>query len=738
MRWGKAAVTPRTVPHTIETDCPNPMVCRGTPSGGRASGRVGLIVSDAGEERDGAAEWDAADLPDLLDSRDAAAYEVETYGELRPHLRREWLSTNGLGGFAHGTVPCVNTRRYHALLVAATLPPVGRVVAVSRTAESLYLSDGGPPVRVGAAFFRGELDGEGPALLRRFRLTDDTATWEYDAGGTKLFRELFVCWHRNAAAVRYTLVPGPLHRGRPVRLEVQPFAPLRDFHALRHTREGDHLQSRPRDDGMGTTVCQRDLELHLWARCDGDGCAYAERPDWWYAHTYPMEAARGMDDREDLFSPGTFSLEATGGPASFELWASLGDGSPLDWEQERGRRREGMRLREMPTIAQQRLVRAAADFVVKRRRPDGMPGTTIIAGYPWLGDWGRDTFVALPGLLLTAGRHGVAGQVLSTFAHFVDGGMIPSRFDEQSNEPTYDAVDAGLWFVHAAGEYLRVTRDADTYESILRPACEAVLDGYAAGTRHGIGVDPADGLVAAGVAGDGGPAVTWMDARDVDDEVDPDAPGEPLTPRRGKAVEINALWHHALRLLGRDAEADRVRQSFNDAFWVGGGRGLADVVTGGPGAYGRDASLRPNQIFAVSLRHGPLDAGRQREVVDAVRRELLTPLGLRSLARGEPGYEPRYTGPPRDRGRARHNGTVWPWLIGPFLEAHLRITGRSPRGLSRARAWLAPLLEHLERDGCVGGVCELADAEYPHRPGGCFAQAWATAEVLRLAVELEM
>lgn len=652
------------------------------------------------------------------------AHDQETYGELRPYIRREWLLTNGLGGYASGTVSNINTRRYHATLVAATLPPVGRIVVVGRWNEILMI--GGKRHDVSAAYFRNTLTGDGPRYLRRFHLADETATWEYDIGGTKIFRELFVCWGSNTASVRYHVVPGEAHREQAVSLHVSPFFALRDFHALRHTGQTDFQSSA---DEHGARVRVLDLSADVWMETS-DHCRYDEKPDWWYAHSYPMETARGLDDREDLYCPGTFSLR-TGEVGEevrdrdIRLWCCLGDRERRDITVEREKRREGMRVREMPTPAQQKLVRAAADFVVKRRRPDGMPGTTILAGYPWFSDWGRDTFVALPGLLLSTGRFSTAGQVLSTFAGYVSEGMIPNRFDDYSNEPSYNTVDASLWFIHAAHAYLRATKDQDTYESLLRPACEAIVEGYTAGTRFGIGVDPADGLV---TAGDETSQLTWMDAK---------FEGEVFTPRHGKAVEINALWYNALRHLGFDQRADRVRESFNDAYPLGGGRGLADVVRGKPGAYERDTSMRPNQIFAVSLPHSPLDEARQHEVVDAVRRELLTPYGLRTLGRDASKYEPRYTGPMHERDRAYYNGTVWPWLIGPFLEAHLRINRRSAQSLVRARTWLGPILEHLDREGCLGSISEVTDAEFPYRPGGCFAQAWSVAEVLRLAVEVD-
>ena len=651
-------------------------------------------------------------------------YSQETYGELKPFDRREWLLTNGIGGFAGGTVVGANTRRYHGLLVAATLPPVGRVVALSRFAEVLRVD--ADVHDLSCAYFRGELVGDGDKLLRRFHLEREVASWEYDVAGTKVYKDVLVCWEQNTVGVRYRVVPGPAHSGRTLSLALSPFVAMRDFHSLRHTGEVEFAQGEER---RAVTVRLRDLTLSLW-RCDHDddvtdgACAFEAGPDWWYGTSYPMETARGLDDREDLYTPGTFSLKVDG-ESSVTVWAALGEAGgrqTLDWDRERLRRLEQMKVPPMPTPTQQKLVRAAADFVVKRNAPDGRPGTTVIAGYPWFSDWGRDTFIALPGLLLTTGRHHEAGRVLGTFAHYVSEGMIPNRFNDYSNEPEYNTVDASLWFVQASHAYLKATKDRDTYESVLRPACEEIVAGYTRGTRYKIGVDAADGLV---TAGDETTQLTWMDAKR----------GEVVfTPRQGKATEINALWYNALVHLGMEQEAARVRESFVRAFWKGEGVGLADVVTNGEA----DASIRPNQIFAVSLPHSPLTGEQQKVVVDVVRRELLTPVGMRTLSRGAAKYEPHYTGPMFDRDRAYHNGTVWPWLIGPFLDAHLRINGRSAESVARARVWLTPLIDHLSREGDLGSICEVFDAEFPHKPGGCFAQAWSVAEVLRLAVELEM
>jgi len=308
------------------------------------------------------------------------------------------------------------------------------------------------------------------------------------------------------------------------------------------------------------------------------------------------------------------------------------------------------------------------------------------------------------------------------FAQYVSEGMIPNRFGDYTNEPDYNTVDASLWFVHAVFEYLRLSKDKKTFDEILRPACAKIIDGYRNGTRYHIKMDPADGLIS---QGDLHTQLTWMDAKCGDIA---------FTPRQGKPVEINALWYHALVLMGMKELAAQVAVSFQKAFWISPFRGLADVVEGNR----RDTAIRPNQIFAVSLSNSPLSSEQQAAVVEVVRRELLTPVGLRTLARSDPGYRGKYTGNQFNRDSAYHNGTVWPWPIGAFLEAYLKVHSHSSAAIAQAKEWLAPLIQHMENQGAIGQIAEIFDGDAPHRPVGCPAQAWSVAEVLRLAVELKM
>ncbi|HEX8341542.1 MAG TPA: amylo-alpha-1,6-glucosidase [Tepidisphaeraceae bacterium] len=633
-------------------------------------------------------------------------YSFETYGELEPWIGREWLQTNGSGAFSAGTIVGANTRRYHGLLVAATLPPVGRIVSLSRMNESIS-RDGRDPIGLGISQFRDVLLPRGDMHLQRFTHSVTTC-WEYRDGDLRLGKELLLCHGRNVVGIRYAIDPGAV----PLELRLQPFVALRDFHGL---GRADHTIDAHCADG-GCVVRRWGHGLHL--RCDG--ATFNEHHDWWYNFTYRLETERGQDDTEDLFTPGIFTVKVEA-PTTLIFWAGLESVADCDWQVELDKRTRNTPGASAPTPAQQRLTRAAADFVVGRRA-DEFAGATILAGYPWFSDWGRDTMIALPGLLLATGRFKEASQVLCLFARFVSEGMIPNVFDDYHHRPYYNTVDASLWFVNACFEYRNRSKDNDTFDQLLRPACAEIIGGYRGGTRFGIKMDSVDSLI---TQGDPASQLTWMDAK---------TNGVVFTPRHGKAVEINALWYNALRLMDEHGTADKVQRSFREAFWISPYRGLADVIN----ETGRNEQCRPNQIFAVSLAHSPLTAEQQAGVVEVVRRELLTPKGLRTLSPSDPKFQPRYAGNQFDRDKAYHNGTIWPWLIGAFLDAHLKVNNRSKQSVEQARRWLTPLLDALENEGCVGQIAEICEAQPPHRSVGAFAQAWSVAEVLRLAVELEM
>ena len=649
-----------------------------------------------------------------------ALYSIETQGQLHPFISYEWLLTNGQGAFSSSTVVGCNTRRYHGLLCAAITPPVGRMMTLNRIGELIYLDGRSDEFReLSINQFRSSLHPRGDRLLRRFEL-NQIARWEYFVEGVRVVKELQLLWRRNTIGIRYTIEP---EGQRQVELRLLPFVSMRDFHALRHS-DGQKL---PVSGGAWElSVKQGDVMLHLRT----DAGQFTPHGDWWYGQTYGLETERGLDDSEDLFVPGELVHKAQG-KWTLTLWASTEPMTqPLNFDQE-------MNLRPAapipqppeipstpapsPSAAIRRLSRGAADFVVSRKQPNGEDGTTIIAGYPWFADWGRDTMIALPGLLLTTGRFAEAAQVLSLFAEYVSDGMIPNRFDDYTNEPSYNTVDASLWFIHACFEYLRCSKDEETFNARLLPACRSIIDGYRKGTRYNIHMDGTDGLI---IAGDKSTQLTWMDAK---------CDGVVFTPRHGKAVEINALWYNALMLLKEVELARQVQENFVKTFWLNPFRGLADVVT----PEHRDASLRPNQIFAVALPHSPLNDDQQHAVVEVCRRELLTPYGLRTLAKSDPQYHGRYAGPPMQRDRAYHNGTVWPWLMGAFLDAHLKAHRNTPDAARQARVWLQPLIDHLNQ-GCIGQLSECFEGDEPHRPVGCPAQAWSVAEVLRLALKLGM
>ena len=651
-------------------------------------------------------------------------YTLETFGELNPYLGFEWLLTNGLGGFAASSVVGCNTRRYHGLLVAATTPPVGRVMALNRMGE-LLIVDGKTDnvLRTSISQFHQTFFPRGEQYLRRFEL-GDVATFHYEVDGVRIVKEVLAVWQRNIVGVRYTLEAAA---GRSLQMQLLPFVSLRDFHSL---RSASNAYFQVSGSGRAASVSEGDLTVHM----QSDVAEFQEKGDWWYRHTYAVETERGQDDTEDLFNPGTFNYQTTG-KGQVTIWAGIEPTGLLNWDDELARCRTSRQTKPeakavgdapgssaiAPSRAIQRLTRAATDFIVRRKQPNGSPGCTVIAGYPWFADWGRDTMISLPGLFLTTGRFTEAQQVLSLFAEYVSEGMIPNRFDDYSNEPSYNTVDASLWFIHAVYEYLRLSKDTKTFEAKLLPACRAIVKGYKAGTRFKIAMDPQDGLIS---AGDQSTQLTWMDAK---------CNGISFTPRQGKAVEINALWYNALKLMGDEELAAKVRESFQKAFWISAFRGCYDVVND----TFKDAQIRPNQIFAVSLPHSPLTMDQRKAVVEVVRRELLTPYGLRTLAKSEPNYHGRYTGDQMNRDAAYHNGTVWQWLIGSFLEAYLNVHDRSQDSIHQARVWLQPLIDSMDR-GCIGQIAEICEGDEPHRPVGCFAQAWSVAEVLRLAVELGM
>jgi predicted glycogen debranching enzyme len=663
--------------------------------------------------------------------------------------RTEWLLTNGLGGFAMGTALGVMSRRYHGLLVAPLKPPVQRVMTLSAVADSAILAPASErEQRFDLSTFRfrpGVLHPHGFANLVKFE-KDSTVRWHYRLGPASLVKELVLFRGVNAAAIRYRVQTA----GQPLRLTLRPLTAMRDFHALilRDTTFGKyHVEHTP----SGCLVRQAGATLHLKAVSTSGTLVAAGEEQWWYDFQYDLERERGYDYLEDLFQPCAITWDVPAGVASAELvlHASL-DGETRDVQAAIEHRRSRFAaladstrgVSKLPVLpaAAAALVAASDDFIVRRAaNPDaGAIGrgdrVSVIAGYPWFADWGRDSMIALPGLLLSTGRFDEARDVLLTFATHRKQGLIPNVFDDYTGQAHYNTVDASLWFVHAAGQYLKATQDAVTFKNDLLPACVDILEAYRRGTSFGIAMDPGDGLI---TSGDAGTQLTWMDAK---------RDGVAFTPRHGKAVEINALWYNALAWLAEAGVGlagaaeyaslrDRVGASFRRLFWNAEKSRCFDTLQPDGAGWRPIDEGRPNQLIAVSLPNSPLDAAQRAGVVAFAKTALLTPMGVRTLEPGHPRYQGRYRGTMFQRDSAYHNGTAWPWLLGPLAEAMLRVGGFSPAAKAEARAALAPILARLDAE-CPGQLPEVADGDSspddPQRPGGCPAQAWSVAEVLRV------
>ena len=657
---------------------------------------------------------------------DRAALSRASFAQATHALELEWLVTNGLGGFACASVAQANTRRYHGVLVASLRPPVQRVLMVAKLEPTARYRE--MDFRLGCSEFAdGTLAPRGFELLSGFELDDGIPTWTYAFADARLEQRLWMADGRNTTYVSFTLKRASAR----LDLELLPLCTYRDYHS--QTTGAWQLAVDTEQHGCRVTAFAGARPYRLLT----DRGEFVLSTDWYWNFHHRLEAERGLDAEENLFRPGFFHARLEPGE-TLTFIATAETAAPEDpaaaLPQERQRRQA--RVRAAPAAAPpwiRRLTLAADQFIVRRTGDAGTPeGTTVIAGYPWFSDWGRDTMIALPGLALATGRMADAAAILRTFAAHVSEGMLPNRFPDNGETPEYNTVDATLWYFHALSAYLEATGD----QALLRelyPTLQGIIDWHRRGTRYGIHVDPADGLL---YAGEPGVQLTWMDAK-VGDWV--------VTPRIGKAVEINALWHYALFTMAKWAralkdsraalnyqqDAQRVAAAFAGAFWFEAGGYLYDVVDGPEGTPGQsggraDTSLRPNQIFAVSLGTGLLDARRARAVVDICARELLTPVGLRSLSPADPRYAARYSGGLRERDGAYHQGTVWNWLLGPFALAHFQVYGDRAHAL----ALLAGLAPHLD-EACMGTFSEIMDADAPHRPRGCFAQAWSVSETLR-------
>ncbi len=651
-----------------------------------------------------------------------------TCQNLERSLQLEWLETNGRGGFSSGTVAGPNTRRYHALLLIARNPPVDRFVLVNHLEEQVEM--GGQSVALSTNYYPGAIHPDGYQRCIGF-LSDPWPTWTYDVGGAQVIREIFCPQGRDMVVIRWHLAAA---KGQAARLAVRPMLSGRNYHATHHENNGlwagvmrgsGPVSWHPYD-GVPAPV----------AFCSG---LYHHAPEWYRHVQFPVEQERGLGGEEDWWSPGEFAMDLAAGQSVFLVFTTeaMGaestsapiDAAAVDTLAEDERRRRQKLADGAP--GNDRLVRSLWQ-TAEAYLSDRGTQKTVIAGYPWFADWGRDTFISLSGLCLATGRHDVARQVITAFSAHVSQGMIPNRFPDAGETPEYNTIDASLWFVHAVGRYFDYTKDEATIRRVAWPAVRAILDGYRQGTRYGIRME-ADGLIA---GGEPGAQLTWMDAK-VGDWV--------VTPRRGKPVEIQALWVRALAVgeqlsakFGDEAYAtrcgdDRILaiKSFRARFWYEQGGYLYDVVDG---EGGDDASLRPNQIYAVAFPGELLDAKQAKRVVQVVEERLLTPVGLRTLAPGDAQYRSRYEGGVRSRDGAYHQGTVWPFLLGPFVAAWVKVHGGTSSARRQARGFLDGLDAHLS-EACLGQVSEIFDADAPHRPRGCFAQAWSVAEPLRALIE---
>ncbi len=652
--------------------------------------------------------------------------------DLESLLAREWLLTNGRGSYASSTVACCNTRGYHGLLIGSLRPPVNRIMALSACLE-IVLS--GREVFTLSSFeFADKLAPASAGSLRRFR-RDTGAHLDYELEKIDLTKSVYLVRDTDLVAIVYDFT----RVEEPVEFITRPFVGLRDFHALQKSHASLHT-SRLESTIDGVLVRHDTPDsCSLLLRCPF--AHFEEDPQWWFNLMYRAERERGLGCTEDLWAPGFFKCRIDA-PKKVVLWASLhaydpdkesGESMDIDAVCEDLRRyRENLPILQVSASsganrASRVLCLAADQFVTKRQINDSCK-TTIVAGYPWFADWGRDALISLPGLLLTTGRFDEAKSVLATFATAADQGMIPNRFDDNADTAHFNSVDASLWFINAAFQYFRATGDLATLTQELMPVVHRIIESYRKGTRFDIHAD-ADGLI---TAGNERTQLTWMDAR---------YDGIAFTPRHGKAVEVNALWYNGLCLAAQfcadqhipNAEdyralAAQARTSFCTLFWNEEKGYLNDCILPDGST---DERLRPNQIFAVSLKFSPLSAQQQAAVVGAVQERLLTPYGLRTLSPDCPDYKGRYTGPPQQRDEAYHQGTVWPYLMGPFVEAYLKVNDFSPRSRKQAAEFIEPLLRHLTEDGCIGSISEIFDGDPPHKPKGCIAQAWSVAELIR-------
>lgn len=638
--------------------------------------------------------------------------------DLNEASSREWLETNGLGGWAGSTVSGAHTRRYHGLLVVATRPPVARMVLLSKLDEIIICDS--QRYELACNYYPNAVHPTGYTYLQSVR-KDLFPQFIYSAGGVRIKKTIAAINGENTTLVLYEIMEAP----SPFVLELQPLVAAREYYSLAHANDSIRREGLFQEGTFRVRPYDGVPELFI----NIPGAEFNPAPNWYYNFEYPLEQQRGLDFREDLFTYGTFRLRLEAGQR-VGIIISTGDCASRDafalHEQEKKRRQNLLNFLPNRDDLPVMLTLAADQFLVHRS------GNlrTIIAGYHWFTDWGRDTMIALPGITLVTGRYEDARKILRAFAGSVSQGMLPNRFPDAGEEPEFNSVDATLWFFVAIHEYLRYTQDSAFVLAELLPVMRKIMTWHKKGTRYAIHED-SDGLLS---AGEPGVQLTWMDAK-IGDWV--------VTPRQGKAVEINALWYNALMIFAhllkacgksneaaeQEREAGLIKRSFNRMFWNQEGKCLYDYIDGDY----QDAAIRPNQIFALSLPFSLLSIKRSKSVLAVLEDKLLTPYGLRSLDPAHPEYRPRYEGDPWSRDGSYHQGTVWPWLLGPFITSLVRFRGNA--GQQQAKRILARVAAHLSEAG-LGTISEIFDAEAPHTARGCISQAWSVSELLRAYLEV--
>ncbi len=659
-------------------------------------------------------------------AEDAAIVSVPTTGKsIDELLSREWLLTNGRGGFASSTIVGCNIRRYHSLLVGSLNPPVNRIMALSNCFEEVTCDD--KVFNLSTVEFDGKILPDGFKFLERFS-QDIGVHFEYQLDNIELTKSVYLVRDSDTVAIEYAFT----RLEKTVEFAVRPFVGLRDFHGLQKS----YVRLKTNRLSESIISVRHDLPESYELFLNFPSAVFEHDEQWWFNFLYRIDRERGQDYHEDLWTPGVFKCRIDS-PAKIVFWAGLSSsGAPKslknpDIEAVCHHLRQHQDDVAVAAGKDDRIPRTlylAADQFICKRQTDNRYTTTILAGYPWFADWGRDAFIALPGLLLATGRHEQAKSVLVTFAQAAREGLIPNCFDDRSDTAYFNSIDASLWFINAAFQYFEASDDLETFTKDILPVISWIVEYYRRGTRFGTKAD-VDGLI---TSGNRRTQLTWMDAK---------CDGIAFTPRYGKAVEINALWFSNLRQLAkfyaqRDVKlaenyhslADKVEESFCGLFWNQHKGYLNDCILPNGSA---DESLRPNQIFAVSLSFSPLPEEQRYAVVETVRKKLLTPYGLRSLSADDKRYKGKYTGPQMQRDEAYHQGSIWPFLLGPFVEAYLKVNEFNPKSKMQAAQFIEPLLRHLTEEGCLGQVAEIFDGDPPHRPKGCFAQAWSVSELIR-------